>query len=503
MSRRSRRRKRGAGKSPVLGKVVVFVGVLLIVGLGVSYLGLRAYLHSDGFRKFLSAQVSAVAKVDGEFSSFRWDGLAVETERFDATGEGLVSDLNVSLIDTEIGFGGLGRGVWEVKSTRINRIDVKLDTTKADEPEPIEPEIKKKEVAKQQPGWVPKKVELESLEIGSVSVEVVTKDGPASGKGMGVRVLPQKGDHAYEAEIVGGEILLPKPWVPPLRLKRVSAVFRDNSVFLTKAEVSAWDNAKILAFGEWNFDREFYAFEGEIDGVRCDEVLNENWAQRLTGDISSSYEISNPGGSLEMSGELGIRNGVLTALPMLDALAAYADTRRFRILQLNEARTKWRFSDGEILLNDLVMGSEGLIRIEGDIAIKGKQIDGTFQLGLVPGTLANIPGAETHVFKPGSHGLLWAPLRITGTVDNPKEDLTDRLIDAAGMRMFEQLPETGEQVFKFTRNALGEAPSRVVEQGRDLIDQGGKVIEESGKIIEEGEKVIKGAEGIFRGLLGD
>ena len=124
-------------------------------------------------------------------------------------------------------------------------------------------------------------------------------------------------------------------------------------------------------------------------------------------------------------------------------------------------------------------------------------------MGLVPGTLANIPGAETHVFKPGPHGLLWAPLRITGTIDNPKEDLTDRLIEAAGLRMFEKLPETGEQVLKFTRNALGETPSHVVEKGRVIIDQGGKVIEEGGKIIEEGEKVIKGAEGIFRGLLGN
>lgn len=495
MSRRSRR-KRAAGKNPVFGKVVILIGALLVVGAGVGYLGVRAYLHSDSFRKFLSAQLGAKAKVEGEFSPFYWDGLAVETEGYTGTGEGLVSNVEISKIDTEIGFGGLSRGVWEVKSTRINRIEVALDTTKADEPAPIEPVIEKKKVARQQPGWVPKKLELESLEIGTVSVDLVTKDGPVTAEGMGVRVLPQKGENAYEAEIVGGQINLPKPWLPPLNLKRVSAVYRDGSAFLTKAEFGAWDKASVIAFGEWNFDSGLYGFEGEIDGVRCDEVLNENWAQRLSGDISTSYELSNHGGAMVVSGELGIRNGTLTALPVLDALAAYADTRRFRILQLNEARTKWRYSEDGIFLTDLAMGSEGLIRIEGDITIRGEKLDGTFRLGLVPGTLANIPGAETHVFKPGSHGLLWAPLRITGTIDNPQEDLTDRLIDAAGLRMFEKLPETGEQVLKFTTNALGETPGRVIEQGRKVFDEGGKV-------IEEGEKVIKGAGGIFRDIFGN
>jgi hypothetical protein len=123
------------------------------------------------------------------------------------------------------------------------------------------------------------------------------------------------------------------------------------------------------------------------------------------------------------------------------------------------------------------------------MSIRGEEIDGSFQLGLVPGTLAKIPGAESRVFQPGRLGLLWTPIRVTGTLSDPKEDLTMRLIDAAGMRMFEMLPETGDKVFKFTRNALGETPSQLIDKGGEVIDKGGKV--------------IKGAESIFKGLLGD
>ena len=110
------------------------------------------------------------------------------------------------------------------------------------------------------------------------------------------------------------------------------------------------------------------------------------------------------------------------------------------------------------------------------------------RLGLAPGTLANIPGAETDVFLPGEKGLLWTPLRITGTRDHLKEDLTDRLIAAAGMRMFDRIPETGEQVIKFTHSVLGEASPKTLEKGL--------------KIIEKNSDTIREVSGLLDGILG-
>lgn len=488
MSRRARR-KNGSGKKPWFGKVMSILGVVVILGIGVGYAALRMYLHSDSFRKFLSAEVSNAAKVKGEFALFSWDGLAVETAKFEATGDGLVDSLRADQIDTEIGFGGVSRGVWEIKETRITRLEVNLDASKSKTPPPIQPSIHKKAVLKKQPGWVPKEVELKSLDIGEVAIHAVLPTGPIKADGMAVHVLPSKGKNSYKAEIVGGTATMPQKWVPPLRINRVAGTYRDGSAFVARADFSAWREGRINAFGEWNFRDRYYSFEGDVDQIKCDEILSENWARRLTGDVSSTFALDNQSGKLVMSGDLTIRNGTMTALPMLEALAAYADTRRFRVLQLNEAHTKWRYSEGEILLSDLVMGSEGLIRIEGSLTIKGEVIDGRFQLGVVPGLLSNIPGAETDVFLPGTHGLLWTTLHVTGTRDNPEEDLTERLIAAAGIRMFENLPETGERVFKFTRSVLGESPMQAIEKGQ--------------KIIDEGEKAVKEAKGILKGLLGN
>ena len=485
MSRRARRKK-GGTKEPWFGKFLVLFGVFLLLALTLGYAGLRVYLHSEGFRKFLSAEVSKAVKVVGTFSSFRWDGLAVETERFEATGEGMIVSVGADQIGTEVGFGALSKGAWELKQTRVSRVEVGLDFTKKEEapPEVAQPILKRK-----QAGWLPSKVELESVAIGELVIRAKTSEGDIAARGMKVRLEPLSAYGAFEGEITGGTINLAKASLPPIRLDKISGSFRDGSAFVTSADLSAWDSGRINASGEWNSKTAIYAFKGDLDGVKCDEVLNENWARRFTGDVSSTFSINNISGKMVVNGELTLRNGILTALPMLDALAAYADTRRFRIIQLSDARTKWRYSDGGFLFTDFVMASEGLIRLEGNFSIKGKAIDGLFRLGLVPGTLASIPGAETDVFLPGERGLLWAPIRITGTLDDPKEDLTDRLIMAAGMRMFDVIPESGEKVFKFTKSVLGETPDKVIDRGL--------------KVIDEGQKVIEGAEDVIQGILGD
>ena len=488
MSRRARR-KRGGVKDPRFGKFLALFGVFLLLALALGYAGLRAYLHSEGFRKFLSVEVSKAVKVVGSFSSFRWDGLAVETERFEATGEGMIVSVRADQIGTEVGFGALGKGAWELKQTRVSRVEVGLDFTRKEEPSPTLPDEVAKKVKKKQSGWLPSEVELESITIGELAIRAKTIEGDVAARGMRVRLEPLAAKGAYEGEITGGTIDPAKAWLPPIRLEKVRGSFRDGSAFITSADLRAWDSGRIDAFGEWDSKTGTYAFEGDLDGVKCDELLTKNWARRFTGDVSSTFSVNNISGKMAMNGELTVRNGTLTALPMLDALAAYADTRRFRMIQLSDARTKWRYSDGGYWFTDFVMASEGLIRLEGDFSIKGKAIDGLFRLGLVPGTLASIPGAETDVFLPGERGLLWAPIRITGTLDDPKEDLTDRLIMAAGMRMFDVIPESGEKVFKFTKSVLGETPDKVIERGL--------------KVIDEGERVIEGAEDVIKGILGN
>ena len=487
MSRRSRKR-REAGGSRWLGKVVVGALVLGVVGLGVGYGMLRSYLHSDAFRKFLSVEAGDMGGVTGEFGPFHWEGLAVDTDSFEAKGEGLITGLRADGLHTEVGLGGVRRGVWEIRGSSLRRLEVSLDATKSGDHQAISQVSQRVGKKAKRPAWFPSEAELDGIEVRELAVKAILDEGLAVASGMSVHAEQAGAKDAYRAEIEGGTIRLPFPNVPELRLDRAKLRYQDEQVFLTEATLGAWSGGMIHGSGEWEMKSRQFSIEGDATGLKCEDVLNADWAKRLTGDVTSDFRADNRPGFPQASGKLTIQNGVLTALPMLDALAAYADTRRFRVLTLSEAHTNWRWKKGEISLTNLVLASEGLVRLEGSIDIRGRAIDGRFRLGLAPGTLATIPGAETDVFMSGERGLLWTTLRITGTLDDPKEDLTDRLLAAAGLRMFDQIPETGEQVIKFTQSLLGEPSSKTIEKGV--------------KLLEKNSKTVREVSGILDGLLG-
>ena len=488
MSRRSKRHK-GTGERLWVGKLAVGLLVAALLGLAVGYGMLRSYLHSDGFRKFLSAEASQAAGVDGEFGAFQWDGLAVGTDSFQATGEGLVSAVRADGMQTEIGLGGVRRGVWEIRGSSVRRLEISVDATRQVDPAVVATAQQRQETKKpRRASWLPREAELDRITVRELAVNALLKQGLASVSGLSVTAEQAGAPGAYRAEIDGGKIRLPFAQIPELRLDRAQARYQDGHVYLNNARVEAWENGRISANGDWNLRARQFTLDGEATELKCENLLNETWAQRLTGDVESRFVVGNRSGFTTANGELTLRNGVLTALPVLDALAAYADTRRFRVLTLSEARSNWNWKKDEISLTHLVLACEGLVRLEGSITIRGQQMDGIFRLGLAPGTLSRIPGAETDVFLPGERGLLWTPLRITGTLDDPKEDLTERLMAAAGMRMFDLIPESGEKVFKFTQSILGEPSVRTVEKGV--------------KIIEEGSKSVRQVGGILEGILG-
>lgn len=472
----------------MLGKIALGLIVAGVVGAAVLYSMVRGYLHSEGFRRFLSEEVSKAAEVDGSFTLFRWDGLAVDTSAFEATGEGIVKELRLDGLHTEVGVSGVRRGVWELRGSQMQRLEVSLDATDLAGKSLFRSKRQGAPARKKVNGWLPTEVEVQGLDVREVVVKAILDQGPVSVSGVKARVEPAGKKDAYHAELANGTIRLPFALVPEIRLGRARLRYQDGQVFLNSATAKAWKDGRLGASGEWDSAAGRYSIEGDISGVKCEDLFNEDWSKRCIGDLSTDFSLDNHSGAVVARGRLALRDATLTALPILDALAAYADTRRFRILSLNEAHTDWKWKNGEIFLSNLVLASEGLVRLEGNIFIRGRELDGTFRLGLAAGTLASIPGAETDVFVPGERSLVWAPLRITGTLDDPKEDLTDRLIAAAGLRMFDVIPETGVRVIKFSRSLLGDSPAGAVDQGV--------------KIIEEGGKKVIGFGGLLDGLLG-
>jgi hypothetical protein len=303
-----------------------------------------------------------------------------------------------------------------------------------------------------------------------------------------------------EGGIVETPILLPAQTLAmKLNLTRASARLSREDLHLKEATLTWLDAGEITARGHLRPQAGTWEASAQVAGFPLRECLTEDWKLRLSGMLEADLKaIGSRTTEPVITGKLDLREGVLTALPVLDRLAAYTGVERFKRLVLDVATAETRISGNSRQFEKVVLQSNGLLYLDGRLAVEGEAIDGTFMLGVTPETLKWIPGAQRHVFTDshptGPTGMLWTPLRITGTMQAPREDLSGRLAAAAG-------------------RALLDAPGEVVGMGSELLitpvlgKEAGALPKEvikgatdtTGKAVETGVKLL---EGISGGLFG-
>lgn len=501
MSRRAQRLRTARSASGAGGRggkwmVRMVMGLVVIVtltGFGV-YAWLKSYLHSDDFRLFVGDAVSEVMGADAQFELFEWQGMHAKTAGFSAKNGGVVRRVTANDVQGNVSLAGASRGVWEIPDVWVGRLDAVVDMTYDDHAggstrftrSASEPEADSMAETDKKSGFLdgllPDKAELSSVNISNFNLKLQTTGGELRATDVAMKI-DGGSQQTYGVHLIGG--IIDVPWLDsPLHLQTARGKYKGGHMFLTESRSEVYEHGLLTLKGE--MDKGRYAFYGVLTDVKSEEVVPEDWQKRITGDLLARCKVRSTKRGAVTRGEVELKKGVLTALPVLDRIAAYANTQRFRRLNLSDARLKFHQEEGRLDLSDIVITSEGLVRVLGALTVVDGRLDGRFRVGIMPGTLAHIPGAETKVFLRGEKGLLWAPLRITGTVDHPEEDLSARMIAAAGERMFELVPETGERALKFAQKTAAELPQNAIDAGSEVIDEGAELIHEGTDIIREG-----------------
>ncbi len=473
--------------------------VSLILALGAIFMGfgfyvwLRSYLHSDDFRLFISNVTSDVIRSDAQFEPLDWQGMRVRTVGFNAEGSGVVRRLDAREVEADMSLSELVHGAWLIRDLRVAELQVAIDLREKQDVLSVSPSVDKSE--DQGRGfWVsllPNRTELQALQISRLDVNLLTESGSVEVIDATVTAERRAGKNVYDMTVSNG--LINTPWFEgPLKLDSARARYADKRIYLQEFRSQVYQRGMLSLSGE--LEGEKFELFGTLRDIGVEEVVPEDWQKKISGELDTEFKINSSEDAVTTRGELSLSKGMLTALPVLDRIAAYANTYRFRQLHLTEARLKYISSQGgrqdakreRLELYDIVLASEGLVRVLGKLVIENGSLDGRFRVGIMPGVLAHIPGAETKVFERGEKGLLWAPLHITGTIENPKEDLSGRMIAAAGERMFEIVPETGKMALKFAHETAADLPQKAIDTGSEIIDKGGEIIEEGTDIIREG-----------------
>jgi hypothetical protein len=419
----------------LLAVPVLVVGVLLVALL--LNLWLRNFLRGPDFLALVSEKTSSALKVQGEYAAPTWSGFNVFFPGFRAGGipGGPISSLEAEQIRTELLWREAFAGIWKLDGISIGRVHLILGGV--DVPPPPGSALVARE-ARQLPAWIPKKFEPGEVHIDTARVDF------GDARVQGTQATLRQAGAGWQIEAARGEFIHPQ--MPANTIQRASARINREGFFLTEAELLLREGGRVLLSGEVPARTRAMEWQIRWSEVPSREFVAGRQSFQLDGKFSGEAKISSsPGREPGIEGSFLLREGQLTKVPVLSLLGRFTGASRFDPLPLSELSGSFKKQPDGILVEELILESRGLLRVEGTVHIENNQtITGDLQVGVTPATLQWLPGSRERVFQQSRDGYLWTPVQVSGPADNPSEDLSARLLRAMG----EEVLSGGTQIIE-------------------------------------------------------
>jgi hypothetical protein len=533
----SRRRRRREVHRPKGQRWLVAIAMVFITLLAAYFsltVWLDGYLKSDRFREWISARISDQLKATARIDGVSWRGTSAFVSSFEAAGspEASFATLTANDIRADLNAGAIWDRAWHVERVQIARASLQFPSAIPDTTDPAAAPLATTEPTDTQSGFLssilPNRVVLGPIRTDSVSLDWKSADASATARGMTVEIKPSDDDGFVLASGTGGTVKTSFLPATPIEIEDFDASWQKGEARLDSFRASA-ANASIngeatvrTASNPPQLDARVW-----IAGLELAGVIPPDWLKRLSGTARADIRLTgNPleAERLACSGSASLAKGLIEGLPILQIIARKTRNESFVRLVLKEARTDFtRTPDGDWLLEKLLVDSPGLLRLKGSAAVGATEtLSGSLLLGIVPGTLRYLAGAEQEVFLPiekanlsaaerallsaEDAGLLWTRLTLGGSLANPSEDLSDRLARAwfnatvdevLGMSMegAVKAAETASRAASDAASAFLEKSPEAIDKGADLLRKGAAT---GGGILQKGaESGIRAIEGLL------
>lgn len=406
--------------------------VLIAVALAASLIAaaiaslnprLTRYVEGPAFREELEKQTAkGLHFPSGKFTPIRRTGfLSAETDAFSAKqGRKALTSLDAHGIRARFNPLGIFLRRWSLDELYIDSGEVGIQTYEPKpEPSPSKP-------------WyhifLPQRVYLKRIWSNPADVTWTLQNKRSGIFGTRLLITPHGRDFVYEAK--GGT--MKAPHAPDLEVERVH-------MLITKTLLSLY--ALDLSLGEGRLHGEGKAgtredksvdFQISFEKLRVRDWLPESWEKHVSGIATGQARWTGKDQTLpnaDVNGSLRVNGARIRNLSFLDELAALTKRESLKSLELNEcsAEAEWKNGSGEV--KDIAIESEGKFRIEGSVTLRKDSLGGTLQLGAKREYLEWLPKPE-EVFPREHGGYLWTNVHLSGTLDEPKQDLSPRVLSA-------------------------------------------------------------------------
>ncbi len=432
MPRRTRTAQPGSRRG---WKIAATTAATLVVALLIAFAGfktwLNRYLRSPEFCTKLETNLSNDLRAKADVSPIRFDSAQFYCDGLKATGaeDAAFSDIQVDNVRGEFSYPSLWRILFGDRHFQVDRVEVQR----------LAANFYNTRTGLTLP---PKELRKHRLDVTAISVRELRLGWTAGGlTGTAVEFTPVEG--GWKASGQGGH--LTQLGLPGMELASARFVFKEPTLFVQEARLQQ-DGGEFAVSGEaTRNDKADLLFT--LAKINITPYLPDDWRARLHGRLAGEARLlypltDNANATPSVRGHLELHSAQLEALPILAKLADFTKTDQFRRLPLDQLRTDFRYENHVLTFTNFILETKQLIKVTGRLTRTGDQLDGTFEIGITPGPLQYIPGSQEKVFTTLRDGYAWAPLRLTGTTDAPREDLTARLATAAGQAIVESLENT-------------------------------------------------------------
>ena len=414
------------------GAIAIFLLIAAGGGVAIFYSPLLThYIESNAFRAAMENETAkGLHFPQSRYSPIRRTGaFTAQSESFEArNGVKAMKSLNARGITARFNPLGVFVRQWRFTDVRVQSGDVEIQIYEA-HPEalPAKP-------------WfaifLPNRVYVKRIESEQANIIWQFRGERAGFFGTHLLITPNGRDFEYAA--TSGKLKM--ALLPDLDLRRAHLLI--TRALLTIYDIDLASNSDS---GE-TIHAQATAGIGKDKSVDVRANFNEvpirswlpaEWKGHLAGSASGDLHWAGADPKVESSsgeGSLRVSNGRIDNLPVLEKLAELAQKKSFQHLELNDCSLSVGWKYPKIDINNIAIEEKGKFRLEGEISIDQRRLHGTIKLGLTREYLDWLPNPE-EVFNRKQNGYLWTNVRLFGTIDDPGQDLSPRIIE-----LFKQSP---------------------------------------------------------------
>ncbi|MEY2600223.1 MAG: hypothetical protein RLZZ142_2482 [Verrucomicrobiota bacterium] len=452
--------RRSKPRSLLKTLVLSALGLVLVGGIGGVFFvrsWIESYLRSSAFRSRVESALGGVFHAQATLAPLQRTGSSLYSQALEARGleQAKFRAIEAQGVEAQLDLRGLWQRTWQIQSLQAQRLDVDLrpqSAPKQDTPA----EAVSASASSGIPEWL-RKLLPNRAEFGPVRIQEVNVITP----GLEARHLRVNATHTapnWDVLAESGEVQIPS--LPALDVATAKLSLAPDRCFIRSARLLLRTGGELTLSGDHSPAQT--RIHTQFQNVPIESFLTGWWQSRLRGQLEGVLDFVRESGaspSRQISATLRLKGGRLEALPVLAQLDTFLGNPRFRQVPLKNASASIRSTPERTEVRNLDLDGDGLIRITGSLDITGRKLEGQLQLGISPSLIQWLPGGGAPIFSETRDGYAWTPLKLSGTLDAPSEDLSTRLAGALTKPVTDVL-----------NKVLPNVPPAVPEAAKGLLD---------------------------------